>query len=60
MLGVGGTHLDSSSRHLSDEDGFGGFSAVGTVADGRLSVNPSHREPVNRVTKFKAPQGPLP
>ena len=44
LLGVGETHLEASSRHLSDEDGFGGFSAVKNVADGRLQARPSHRD----------------
>ena len=40
VLGLGGTHLDSSSRHLSDKDGFDGFKAVGSVAEGRLPACP--------------------
>ena len=44
MLGVGETHLEASSRHLSDDDGFTGFSAVKNVADGRLQARPSHRD----------------
>jgi hypothetical protein len=44
VLGVGETHLEASSCHLSDDDGFTGFSAVKNVADGRLQARPSHRD----------------
>ena len=41
---------ERTSRHLSDKDGFDGFTAAGTVADGRPPTNPSHREePVSRI-----------
>ena len=64
MLGVRGTHLDSSSRHLFDEDGFGGFSAVGTVADDRppayaAAPNPGITQMRSPRRNTRSPQGVL-